>query len=149
MRIANPEARLKRFVLACRAVKTCPETNQPQPDYAKDEKAFIIRANFKADEDGPSPEDTRITPDRAYQILKNISDADCIALGFDPKKTRPEWLIIKVLPVPPPTVRPSVQMDGSGIEVRSACFSSRAPHPSWPTPAPRPLPPAFRSPKTI
>jgi len=53
-----------------------------------------------------------LSAQKAYQILKNISASDVEALGLDPKWTRPEWLIITVLPVPPPHVRPPVEMDG-------------------------------------
>jgi len=42
-----------------------------------------------------------------------IPDADSRALGFDPRFTRPDWLLITALPVPPPPVRPSVLMDSS------------------------------------
>lgn len=37
----------------------------------------------------------------------------CRALGFNTAFTRPDWLLISVLPVPPPPVRPSVMMDSS------------------------------------
>ena len=49
---------------------------------------------------------------KAFEILKKIQDHDVIALGLDPKWTRPEWLLITILPVPPPHVRPPVEMDG-------------------------------------
>jgi DNA-directed RNA polymerase subunit A' len=32
-------------------------------------------------------------------------------LGFDPKATRPEWLVLQVLPVPPVAVRPSITLE--------------------------------------
>jgi hypothetical protein len=54
-----------------------------------------------------------ITPEKAIEILKRISDEDCKALGLDPHYSRPDWMILTVLPVPPPPVRPSVQMDSS------------------------------------
>ena len=34
-------------------------------------------------------------------------------LGLDPKWARPEWLMVSVLPVPPPHVRPSVEAGGA------------------------------------
>jgi len=48
-----------------------------------------------------------------HKILSQISDEDCLALGFDVRYTRPDWMLISVLPVPPPPVRPSVMMDSS------------------------------------
>jgi DNA-directed RNA polymerase II subunit RPB1 len=47
------------------------------------------------------------------QILERISDEDSQFMGFDPQWCRPEWLICSVLPVPPPSVRPSVKQDNS------------------------------------
>lgn len=52
-----------------------------------------------------------INPQTAYNILKNISDQDCMILGIDPKKSRPEDLIHTTLFVPPVQVRPSVRGD--------------------------------------
>jgi DNA-directed RNA polymerase II subunit RPB1 len=34
-------------------------------------------------------------------------------LGLNEEYARPDWMIITVLPVPPPPVRPSIQMDGT------------------------------------
>ena len=47
------------------------------------------------------------------QILENITDEDSNFLGFMDQWCRPEWLICSVLPVPPPSVRPSVKQDNS------------------------------------
>ena len=52
-----------------------------------------------------------LTPNDCYNILKNISDTDCMVMGIDPTKTRPENMIHKVFPVPPVAVRPSVKAD--------------------------------------
>jgi DNA-directed RNA polymerase II subunit RPB1 len=52
-----------------------------------------------------------LSPDDCYNILKNISDTDCMILGLDPKKSRPESMIHKIFPVPPVQVRPSVKAD--------------------------------------
>jgi len=47
-------------------------------------------------------------------LFKSISDNDCIAMGMNPEWTRPEWMVITVLPVPPMPVRPSITMEGKG-----------------------------------
>ena len=54
-----------------------------------------------------------LTPSQVYNILKNIDDVDCRLMGFDPKKNRPEYFIIKYFPVPPVAIRPSVRLESS------------------------------------
>lgn len=51
-----------------------------------------------------------LTPSRVYNIFKNIDDNDCRIMGFDPKKNRPEFMIIKYFPVPPVAIRPSIRL---------------------------------------
>ena len=51
---------------------------------------------------------------KVREILMNISDEDCEALGLNPKGARPEWMILTVLAVPPPSIRPSISMESSG-----------------------------------
>ncbi|GFP88230.1 DNA-directed RNA polymerase ii subunit 1 [Phtheirospermum japonicum] len=54
-----------------------------------------------------------ILPKYVLSILKRISDEDCQLLGLNPQYARPDWMILQVLPIPPPPVRPSVMMDSS------------------------------------
>jgi DNA-directed RNA polymerase II subunit RPB1 len=59
----------------------------------------------------------RLTPAIVYEILKHISDDDCELLGIDPKRSRPENMILKTFPVPPVQVRPSVKGDFAGGQI--------------------------------
>lgn len=52
-----------------------------------------------------------LTPQFCYDVLRAVSDEDCMILGFDPKKSRPEDMIIVNFPVPPVQVRPSIKME--------------------------------------
>lgn len=54
-----------------------------------------------------------LTAERAHDILKHISDEDMEILGLDPTFSRPDWMIITLLPVPPLSVRPAITMFGS------------------------------------
>ena len=58
-------------------------------------------------------EEQSLSAARALSVLRRISDEDAFALGMDPRYSRPEWLILTVLPIPPPPVRPSVQADSA------------------------------------
>jgi len=43
--------------------------------------------------------------------LAGIADGDLRELGFDPVFSRPEWMVITALPVPPVNVRPSITLE--------------------------------------
>jgi DNA-directed RNA polymerase subunit A' len=43
--------------------------------------------------------------------LGAISDGDLRDLGFDPLYSRPEWMVLTALPVPPVNVRPSITLE--------------------------------------
>lgn len=69
-------------------------------------------------EDGKEVQRTPLTPEMAYQILRRISEKDLRDIGLNTDYARPEWMILTVLPVPPPPVRPSISMDGTGTGMR-------------------------------
>ncbi|GAP85358.1 putative DNA-directed RNA polymerase ii largest subunit [Rosellinia necatrix] len=73
----------------------------------------------KDEENNKAKNTVIITPQMALNILKNISDSDLRDMGLNKDYARPEWMIITVLPVPPPPVRPSISMDGTGQGMRN------------------------------
>lgn len=75
--------------------------------------AIIAEFNDEAIKDITLSKKHRITPEHCYEIFRKITDNDCKFLGFNPVFSRPEWMICTVLPVPPPSVRPSVQRDNN------------------------------------
>ena len=117
MRISNPEARQRYFLKACSAKKEDTDGN-PQPKYRLVPGTMTIQADYSWAKNQPDASGLgalegkqELTPQEALRILKGISDEDCVALGFNPDFSRPEWMILTVFPVPPPPVRPSVAMD--------------------------------------
>lgn len=65
-------------------------------------------------EDGETPQEKRpILPSEIQNIFKHISSEDLYRLGLNEDYARPEWMIITVLPVPPPPVRPSIAINES------------------------------------
>ena len=46
-----------------------------------------------------------------FDVFRNISHDDIRKLGFDPTLAHPAWMLVSVLPVPPPHVRPTVVQD--------------------------------------
>ena len=53
----------------------------------------------------------KLMPSDIRDWFEDIPDDDLRALGIDAEKSRPEWIILTVLPVPPVTARPSITLD--------------------------------------
>jgi DNA-directed RNA polymerase II subunit RPB1 len=126
LRIKTNEAKLRHFLVACGSVKEEAETGNPQPVYKVDGmKVFYEFPKSKKDSDTPCYTETKqeLTAKHAVDILKGISDEDCKALGFDCVNSRPDWMIVQVLPVPPPHVRPSISMDSSARSVSAGAHT--------------------------
>ena len=55
--------------------------------------------------------EVRLTPINVRDRLERIPDEHAELLGLDPKRARPEWMVLTVLPVPPLAVRPSITLE--------------------------------------
>ncbi|ADJ16278.1 DNA-directed RNA polymerase subunit A' [Halalkalicoccus jeotgali] len=53
----------------------------------------------------------KLMPSDIRDWFEDIPDEDIEVLGMNPEKSRPEWMILTVLPVPPVTARPSITLD--------------------------------------
>ena len=84
-----------------------------QPQSYKVDGINGIMIKWKGDVGGGESETRLVDIEYIKQLLENITDIDCNFIGFSDKWCRPEWLICTVLPVPPPSVRPSVKQDNS------------------------------------
>ena len=88
----------------------------PKYYFAKDSKAKGIVVDYPDDmEQVPGTGDRKgqlLPAAKVFDILKKVPDKDVKLLGLDPQWARPEWFLVSVLPVPPPHVRPAVEMDG-------------------------------------
>jgi DNA-directed RNA polymerase II subunit RPB1 len=62
---------------------------------------------------GKSQFTMRFTAEIVLKIFKRISDEDVNFMGFSPIWSRPDWMVCQVLPVAPPSVRPSVKQDAN------------------------------------
>ena len=78
-----------------------------QPDRYKVDPITGIEAHWKSID-----KKQLIQAEYIKTLFEKITDEDCNLLGFSSTWCRPEWLICSVLPVPPPTVRPSVKQGG-------------------------------------
>ncbi len=64
----------------------------------------------KTEVQGQTGTDRKLNPRDVREWLSGIPNEDLIFVGMD-KQNRPEWVVLKVLPVPPITVRPSITLD--------------------------------------
>ena len=117
----------------CSGISRCGEATElgcgcKQPDKIKLEEMATIIATWetlgKTDaftgpeliavlESGKSQFVMRFTAEIVLKIFKRISDEDVNFMGFSPIWSRPDWMVCQVLPVAPPSVRPSVKQDAN------------------------------------
>lgn len=114
--------RLNEMKNIVKSINHCQSCGNPVPKIKIEKKKSTIEINIVAEyalpthnlgDDGidKKPIKEILTPMLTYNILKNISDRDCLILGIDPTKSRPEDMIHTEFFVPPNPVRPSVRAD--------------------------------------
>lgn len=124
MAIKSPKRRFNAVWRACKTKVACEYTDcgyEIQPVRRDGGQIIVGKRRGRggggngAGGDDDAPDRRKVfTATEVHRIFTRISDADCHLLGLDPKKARPEWMILTVLPVPPPCVRPSVSIH-SGV----------------------------------
>jgi DNA-directed RNA polymerase II subunit RPB1 len=120
------EARFKEIKNLTKNINFCWNCGTPVPKIRKEINATKISISLIIERDvgiqitnektGEILEETKkiteiLTPRDCYKVLRNISDSDCVHLGFNPKSSRPEDLIIGRFPVPPVIIRPTSRID--------------------------------------
>jgi len=113
----TPEQRWDYVSSLAAKVKRCGEATMDgcgckQPDIKLDGMATVMAfwENMETQEEDKQIQ-MKLTPEIILKIFKRISDDDVSFMGFHPLWSRPNWMIMEVLPVPPPAVRPSVKHD--------------------------------------
>jgi len=77
-----------------------------QPVYKR--TGLKITADFQTKGQSSNPTSVTLNAEKVLDIFRNISDENLEILGFNRLYARPEWMILTQIPVPPPSVRPSV-----------------------------------------
>ncbi len=93
--------------------KKCFSCGGAQPLYEKEQLSIVT--NWKPVLEQLTEEEKKLASTRfnakvARQILQFVSGDDCRFLGFDPEKTRPEWMILTHLLVPTVIIRPTTMI---------------------------------------
>jgi len=81
-----------------------------QPRFRRDGLKILMEFPESEAEDmaGLGDRKQSLAPARCYEVFRGMTDECARLLGLNAKYARPEWLILTVLPVAPPHVRPSV-----------------------------------------
>ena len=82
-----------------RSLKKCPHCGEAQPKIKFSAPTFY------------DLDSRRLKPDEIRDMLAKISDDDLRLFGIDPATSRPEWLVLSLLLVPPVNVRPSITLE--------------------------------------
>ncbi|KAG1775061.1 DNA-directed RNA polymerase II, subunit 1 [Suillus placidus] len=138
--IRDPKARMAVVWAHCKTKMVC-ETDEPkedgvdgdtdepkkghggcghvQPAVRKEGLKLFVQYKRPKDEDedvkSMQPDKRLITPSEVYTTFKKMSDSDLHLIGLSDEYARPEWMILTVMPVPPPPVRPSIAVDGGAM----------------------------------
>ena len=126
----NYKERFEKILKYCKNVKICGSSDKKddsryenggcgaiQPNKYNSSKLrtdYVIFAEWKYDNgDVPVNLIQELNADIILSLFKRIKDDDALVMGFNSKWCMPSWLIITVLPVVPPSVRPSVRQYNS------------------------------------
>ncbi|MBT6256029.1 MAG: DNA-directed RNA polymerase subunit A' [Euryarchaeota archaeon] len=74
------------------------------------DKPTTFKEKLESQGAGKAEIERKLNPRDVREWLSAIPSDDLIFIGMD-KQNRPEWIVLKVLPVPPITVRPSITLD--------------------------------------
>jgi len=74
----------------------------------KDDRKAIEKA---LDVDLTEEDMNKLMPSDIRDWFEDIPDEDIETIGINAERSRPEWMILTVLPVPPVTARPSITLD--------------------------------------
>ena len=88
-----------------------------QPQIRREGLKLIMVYGKGKDEDGNpiQPDRKPLTPTMVHTLFRKISSDDLLILGLNEHEAHPSWMVLTVLPVPPPPVRPSIAVDGGAM----------------------------------
>jgi len=107
------EARWKEVLALSSNIKRCGQECEdgcgaPQPDKFTREGIARIIANY-----AELKQQQPLEVEYVHRLFRRISDEDVDFMGLSRYWCRPDWMICKVLRIPPPQVRPSVVQDNN------------------------------------
>lgn len=108
--------RLASIYSTCRNRKACPHCSSPCPLVVRTptglatEWAHLDPSSFGSAEERGFCTGNSLDPRLALEILQDILEEDLQTLGIDPEGSHPKNMVLTVLLVPPPVIRPSIMV---------------------------------------
>lgn len=96
---------IKAIIKHAKNVTVCPFCKEKQQKIKLD-KPYVFTLNGQ-----------KLTAVDILERLEKIKDSDLQFFGLDPDYSRPEWMIMSLLPVPPITIRPSITLENGQSSV--------------------------------
>ncbi|MEM4289315.1 MAG: DNA-directed RNA polymerase subunit A' [Nitrososphaerota archaeon] len=87
------------------ATQTCPHCGEKQLKIELEKPSGFLESTPQGA--------VRLAAGSVRQRLERIPDSDLELLDIDPQSSRPEWMVLTVLPVPPVYVRPSITLESN------------------------------------
>mmetsp|Transcript_30765 Transcript_30765/g.55730 ORF Transcript_30765/g.55730 Transcript_30765/m.55730 type:complete len:1711 (+) Transcript_30765:43-5175(+) len=114
LQIKSRKRRLEAFHALLRNKKKCDHCQGVQPKLTK--SGLHVEAEYMDDSGIAGDSKQFLSGQKVVEIFRRMREEDMKALGLDVTHARPEWMMVQVLPVPPPHVRPSVHAGGATSE---------------------------------
>ncbi|KAI5797409.1 RNA polymerase II largest subunit [Peziza echinospora] len=137
MRCRDPKVRFNQVWKVCKPKMVCDNDSDIKDDAPPEQQKSVLHGGCgnhqptirreglkllgtwkvpkdELEDNQSQPDKRQITPQEVLNIFKHITDEDIRKLGLNEDYARPEWMVLTVLPVPPPPVRPSISVDGMG-----------------------------------
>lgn len=110
-----PKDKARAIFMNRKKEKKCVLCHSLLPNILNDNANQVLGVAFLYT-DEKEKEPVSISAEKIHGILSRITDRDCVLLGYDPKYSRPEWMIITIMPICPPSVRPSIRTDDGKLQ---------------------------------
>jgi DNA-directed RNA polymerase subunit A' len=105
---------IKEILKKGRKVDVCPHCQAEQMKIRLDKPTtYYEQTRKKKKKKGQAGRKVKLSPTDIRDRLERISDEDAPLLGLNPDCSRPEWMVLTVLPVPPVAMRPSITLESS------------------------------------
>ncbi|GMI08152.1 hypothetical protein TrLO_g5004, partial [Triparma laevis f. longispina] len=101
-------------IMRGKAGRPCDHCNRTQPKYVKNGLSIDVEHTDEQEVTGDRRQ--LLQASQVIDIFKKMSVDDVRTIGLDDKWSKPEWLCVSVLPVPPLHVRPQVSQGGGMSE---------------------------------